>query len=422
MFRSTGSNGASFNFPGHQVAAVNDTAGSGKALLDKQLMTVDNHPGSRYADRIYVTWTSFAADGTGYIYAAHSERLRPNVHSPGPGQPRQSPQCREHLQIADAAGQVQRKPVLPALHRPRRRPVRRLQQLQQRGHRRRQPQPGVPGPVHRRRRHASRAPVKVGDYYDLPDCDTYQGRRDPGRACVPEKGSSTNSVFRASNYPIGAVDPTDPNRVVVTYGSYINRNSNEASGCTPAGLAADGINTYTGVKTGGLQQQHPLQRLHQPRQTFSGTPSTPGSATGQPRARQADDRPVLAGGHLHPSRLAGSLLRPVLREGQHHRLLRHHPVRLARPGQFAHRRVTSTSMPPPTEFAGQFYGDYAGLAAPHHRLPIWSDTRAIDQFLCPGTGKPASRRRSAAALWVRPNAEYANDQDIYTAGVVIPNR
>ena len=44
---------------------------------------------------------------------------------------------------------------------------------------------------------------------------------------MPEKGSSYNSVFRATNYPIGAVDPTDSNRVVVTYGSYINRNSNE---------------------------------------------------------------------------------------------------------------------------------------------------------------------------------------------------
>ena len=33
------------------------------------------------------------------------------------------------------------------------------------------------------------APVKVSDYYDLPDCATYQGQ-DPGRACVPEKGDS----------------------------------------------------------------------------------------------------------------------------------------------------------------------------------------------------------------------------------------
>jgi hypothetical protein len=95
-------------------------------------------------------------------------------------------------------------------------------------------------------------PVTVSDYYDLPDCDTYQGAgADPFRACVPEKGSSTKSVFRATNYASGAVNPTKPNQVVVTLGSYINQHSNESNGCVPAGFAADGLNLYTGVKTGG---------------------------------------------------------------------------------------------------------------------------------------------------------------------------
>jgi len=40
--------------------------------LDKQLITVDNHTGSPFADRVYVTWTTFADDGTGYIYESHS--------------------------------------------------------------------------------------------------------------------------------------------------------------------------------------------------------------------------------------------------------------------------------------------------------------------------------------------------------------
>ena len=78
------------------------------------------------------------------------------------------------------------------------------------------------------------APVKVSDYYDLPDCDTYQGAgADPGRSCVVEKGSSTKSVFRATNYPSGQVDPQDPKRVTVAFGSYINRDSNESNGCVP---------------------------------------------------------------------------------------------------------------------------------------------------------------------------------------------
>ena len=37
---------------------------------------------------------------------------------------------------------------------------------------------------------------------------------------------------------------------------------------------------------------------------------------------------------------------------------------------FAHKRVTSSSMPPPTQFAGQFMGDYAGIdVTAHHRVP-----------------------------------------------------
>ena len=77
-------------------------------------------------------------------------------------------------------------------------------------------------------------------------------RRRPFRACVPEKGPSTNSVFRATNYPSGAVNPKNPNQVVVTFGSYINKHSNESNGCTPAGFSAStGSTLYTGVKTPG---------------------------------------------------------------------------------------------------------------------------------------------------------------------------
>ncbi len=35
-------------------------------------MTVDNNVHSPFRDRIYVTWTEFAADGTAYIYESHS--------------------------------------------------------------------------------------------------------------------------------------------------------------------------------------------------------------------------------------------------------------------------------------------------------------------------------------------------------------
>ncbi len=107
------------------------------------------------------------------------------------------------------------------------------------------------------------APVKVSDYYDLPDCDTYQGAgADPGRACVPEKGSSHVSVFRATNYASGAVNPKNSNQVAVTLGSYINQHSNESNGCVPTGFASDGINDlHRRQDCWGVRQQHPPQRL-----------------------------------------------------------------------------------------------------------------------------------------------------------------
>src|SRR5690349_1607991 len=82
VYRSTGSNGASWNFPGRPVAEHNDVAGAGDFLLDKQLMTVDDHVGSRFRDRVYVTWTQFAADGTAYIYGSHSADFGEHFSAP----------------------------------------------------------------------------------------------------------------------------------------------------------------------------------------------------------------------------------------------------------------------------------------------------------------------------------------------------
>src|SRR3954471_872442 len=55
VFRSTGTGGASWNFPARPGAELNDVAGSGEALLDKQYMTIDNHVNSPFRDRIYVS-------------------------------------------------------------------------------------------------------------------------------------------------------------------------------------------------------------------------------------------------------------------------------------------------------------------------------------------------------------------------------
>ena len=72
VFRSTGNNGASWNFPGRYTTAFFDPAGTGGVLEDKALMAVDASVTSPFRDRVYVTWTEFAADGTAYIYETHS--------------------------------------------------------------------------------------------------------------------------------------------------------------------------------------------------------------------------------------------------------------------------------------------------------------------------------------------------------------
>ena len=74
LYRSTQNGGASWSFPGMPVVTSFSptTPASGLPLDDKPYMTIDNHTGSPFRDRIYVTFTVFAADGTAYIYEARS--------------------------------------------------------------------------------------------------------------------------------------------------------------------------------------------------------------------------------------------------------------------------------------------------------------------------------------------------------------
>ena len=60
-------------------------------------------------------------------------------------------------------------------------------------------------------------------------------------------------------------------------------------------------------------------------------------------------------------------------------------------------RVTSGSMPPPTQFGGTFFGDYSGLAAWNDAHPLWMDTRDPELFLCPGTGTPTTAPKVCTA-------------------------
>jgi hypothetical protein len=425
LFRSTGSNGASWNFTGRPVVEHNDVAGAGNFLLDKQLMTVDHQVGSPFQDRIYVSWTTFAADGTAYIYEAHSNDYGESFSAPVLVSGNTS-LCANTFGLPTPQGACN-------------------------SNQDSQPFTGPDGALYVVYNNFNNsaastsdnhnqvllarstdggqtfsAPVLVGNYNDLPDCAAYQNGADPGRACVPEKGPSANSVFRASNYPIGAVDPTHPNTVVVTYGSYINRGSNETTGCTPAGFSATtGIGLYTGVKSGTCNNDILLSTSTDSGARFTGTTVDPRklpvvtTAAGQSRTDQYFQ------GAAFDS--AGRFVVSYYdrQYGQDENLgfsditasTTHNPT--AATPAFQHVRVTSGSMPPPTQFSGTFYGDYAGLAVTANvAFPIWSDTRPNDLFLCAGTGTPGNPPK--ACLAGASNASIANNEAVYTGAVNIP--
>jgi hypothetical protein len=423
IFRSS-NHGASWNFPGRYVRVSSDVSGSGNApFLDKQLMTVDNTPGSPYQDRIYVTWTEFANDGSAYIYEAYSSDYGEHFSPPhlvsgdasslcpqtyGAGTPNGN--CNEN-QFSDpfvgtdgalyvvwsnfnnaVAGNDNRNQIL-------------LAKSTDGGN-------------------TFTIPIKVSDYYDLPDCATYQSGQDFGRACVPEKGSTANSVFRATNYASGRVNPTKPNQVVVTFGSYINQHSNESNGCVPTGFnPATGDNLFTGVKTPGACNNDILISVsNDGGATFNGTTADPRVmpvVTTDPGQATTDQF-----WQWEAFTKAGSLAVSYYdRQYAADETTGSSDVSLSGSGsltRFVTLRVTSSSMPPPTQFAGTFYGDYTGLDAMTNANPIWMDTRNPELFtggVC-GSSQPVY----ATCSGTYQNGLTANDQDIYTANLPVPSK
>jgi hypothetical protein len=413
VFRSTGNGGASYTFPGRAVTEEPDVAGAGTApFLDKQLLTVDAHVTSPFRDRVYVTWTTFAPDGTAYIYESHSADYgetwsAPHVVSGA------SPACTNTFGRATPQGPCNANQYS-------------------------QPFTGpdgtlyvtwsnfnnpVTGDDNRNQVLLARstdggasfsAPVRVADYYDLPDCPTYTGQN-PGRACVPDKRDNT-SYFRATNYPVGVVDPRDPRRVAVTVGSYVNRHSQESNGCVPAGFAASGNNLFTGTRTPGACNNDILVSVStDAARSFTGATTDPralASVTAAPRQGTTDQWFQWAD-WTRDGRLAVSYYDRQYGDAE---LTGWSDVSLSGSrdlATFGTRRVTTSSMPPPTQFDGTFWGDYTGLAAyTGVAHPAWSDTRTPAVSTC---GTPPTLCVLPAA-----NAPRANDQEAFTAAVPVP--
>jgi hypothetical protein len=437
VFRSTGNHGASWNFPGRPVAESSDLAGSGiPAFEDKQLMTVDNHVGSPFQDRVYVTWTEFTSDGTAYIWESHSsdygEHFSPRVLvSAG------NPACTNTFGVATPQGPCNENQFSQpftgrdgALY------------VAYANFNNQISKPGegddggdgnvdglaVPAGDNRHQMLLAKStdggasfspPVKVSDYYDLPDCATYQAGQDPGRSCVPEKAPTSNSVFRATNYPVGAVNPSNPRQVVVTFGSYINAHSKESNGCAPDGFSAFGNPLYLGVKTPGACNNDILLSVSSDGgATFTGARTDPRTlATVNPDPGQATtDQFWQWAAFTRTGLLAVSYYDRQFGSDEATGASDESLSGSLGLAAFGTRRVTSSSMPPPTEFSAQFLGDYAGLAADDVAHPFWTDTRNPDLFLCPGAGAPAACTGPAAGIGT------ANDEDVFTDTVGVPNR
>jgi hypothetical protein len=277
-------------------------------------------------------------------------------------------------------------------------------------------------------------PVVVSNFYELPDCLTYQGS-DPGRACVPEKGPSTNSAFRAANYPSGAVNPKDPSQVVVSFASYINKDSKEP-GCTPAGWNRTTLQAlYSGVKTGTCNNDILVSVSNDGGRTFTGTtadPRTEQTANPDPDQAKTDqfwqweafDKNGNLGVDYYDRQYGKPTGSPPVPSDE---WTGSSDITISgsKGGDYSRwgsKRVTSSSMPAPTQFPdanglGQFYGDYIGMDAYNQAIPIWSDTRDPELFVCPGGGAP----QICTGTYSHPTGDVvANDEEIYAATVTIP--
>jgi hypothetical protein len=426
VFRATQNNGASWNFPARYTTVFFDQTGAtkGAVLEDKALMTIDDGRNSPYRDRIYVTWTEFAADGTAYIYEVHSDDYG-ETFSNRVLVSKDSPLCANNYGITNPNGKCNENQFSDPFVGPDGALYVSFNNFNN----------AVTGNDNRNQILLAKStdggqtfsdPVKVSDYYDLPDCDTYQGSdADPGRACVPEKGNSTKSVFRATNYSSGAVDPRNGD-VVVTFGSYINKDSNESNGCVPAGFSPEtGANLYTGVKTAGACNNKILVSVStNGGASFTGTNTDPRNEelVTQSRGQNGTDQFWQWSAFTRDGKLAVDYYD---RQYGNDEFNGSSDFSLSGSDDLTHFgqvRVTSSSMPAPTQFegpnGGQFYGDYVWLTASNQAYPIWSDTRAVDVFLCPGTGTPG--HPPALCGGTESNGETANDEETYTAAVNVP--
>ena len=442
VYRSTGNGGASWTFPGTPVATCfqQTTPGTGVPLEDKPYVAIDDGMSSAYRDRIYVTWTSFAADGSAYIYEAHSSDYGRTFSSPVlvTNRSDSGALCPNSFGLATAHGPCNENQFSDPFVGPNGNLYVAFSNFNNAVAS--SPLCDVPGS------HTAKQPcdnhnqillakstnggasfkpvVQVGEYNDLPDCSTYQGGQNFGRACVPEKGSSEMSVFRATNLASGAVNPAGGGQVVVTYGSYINAYSDSDNGCRPRGLnPADGANLYAGVKDAGdCTNKILISVSNNDGASFTGTGASPTAVTvanqsaGQKHTDQWFQWSAFAPNGMFAVSYYDRAYGSDETTGQM-------DVTLSSSADlttFTQQRATSSSMPPPTMFPDSlgnsvFAGDYSGIAVDRNGVahPLWTDTRDADVTTCPGSGPPQ------VCAFMELNGALANAEDIFTTALAV---
>jgi hypothetical protein len=209
---------------------------------------------------------------------------------------------------------------------------------------------------------------------------------------------------------------------VVTFGSYINADSSPSNGCVPNAFAPSGNNAYTGVKTAGACNNKILESVSTNGGTsFNGTVWDP---TTLPIVSSASGQKLTDQWWQWEAFTSGGKLAVSYYDRQYGSDESNAKMDISLSGStttlstFSVVRVTSSSMPPPTEFSGIFFGDYSGLTAGSSAYPLWMDTRSRDLFLCPGTGAPGVPPTTCGAIEI--NGLQANDQDILSAKVTVP--
>jgi hypothetical protein len=386
IFRSN-DGGASWGFPGSIVTKTKGTGAT--ALLDKQYMTLDTTTSSTsHTNRIYVTWTNYGPGFTASpIYFAFSDDAGISWSSPIGISGSDPALCPINFSGAPP-GTCDANQFSDPFVAPNGDVYVTFQNFNNCAGAIGPPCGGPSTDNHNQMLIVKStdggatwsSPVKVADFYDTPDCFTYTAQ-DFGRGCIPTAPLSTQSIFRAENYPTGVA--VSSRQVIVDFGSYVNIHSNETltrGNCRPDGFSPSGLNKYKGVGLVNHCNNDIVRSV-----SLNGGASFTGTTTDvRALASVNDEGDQLAdqwwqwSAGTPSGRVAVSYYdRKYIGDMAAGRL----DLTLFN-GTGGHIRLTDFSLPPSNEFPDTsgysvFMGDYNALAVGRDGTahPVWTDTR-----------------------------------------------